>query len=84
MAKTGKIVSVEGSWSSGLATITIEDESGQRITLPADNGPLFRALDRAFGGIGRGHTYDPSYAIGKRIKYVVSEWGTLAGFSPEE
>lgn len=83
--KKGKIVEVEGSWMSGLATLVVEDEEGNRHTIHADNGPLFRSLERYFGDVIKaGRTADTDNVEGKWIYYEVTPWDTLAGFVPAE
>ena len=64
----GTILRLSGSWGSGLATLTVEDERRGLVALHSDNGPLVRALDAAFGDvIDRNHTFDNAAITGKEI-----------------
>jgi len=84
----GTIVQVAGSWGSGLAALTVDDERRGRVTLHSDNGPLVRSLDAAFGDvIGSGHAIDNRKGghVGKTIFYFLDEFGLcLGGFVPED
>jgi hypothetical protein len=74
-----RIVAFQGSWGSGLATLVLEH--GQVF---ADNGGLGRALIRAFGAGGQGHTIDNAALQGQGIYYWRDEMGLcIAGFIPE-
>ncbi len=84
MIKRGKIVGFSGSWQSGLATLTVENlDTGEVEHLPAESGPLGRALGAAFDAIGPGHTIDNEAIRGEEIFYSMDEMGLiLGGFSP--
>ena len=76
------IKGLRGSWSSGLATLDVEQD-GHRLGLLGDSGPLVRALDAAFGGVIQpGHRADVSGIVGQDITYWLTDWGALAGFVP--
>ncbi len=75
-----KIKSFSGSWSSGLATLSFQ--SGRSI--PADSGPLGRALGGMFDAIGSGHTINNGSIRGQDIIYAIEPWGTLAGINTYE
>jgi len=82
----GTIVGLSGSWGSGLAMLMVEDHQEGFVSIPADNGPLVRALEDAFGEvIGEGHTVNLDAIEGRKIYYVYDEMGlTLGGFVPVE
>jgi hypothetical protein len=82
----GKIVQLAGSWGSGLAALTVEDERRGLTVLHWDNGPTVRALDAAFGDvIDRNHTFDNAAIRDKEIYYFMDEFGLcLGGFIPVE
>lgn len=84
MLKRGTIVEFRGSWSSGLATLVVVNaETGKTESLPADSGPLGRALINAFGASGNGHTINNDAIKGEEIFYAMDDMGlTLAGFVP--
>lgn len=78
-----KIIELRGSWSSGLATLVVEDENGQRTGVACENGPTVRALDSAFGCIVPGHCISQENIKGQEIYYTYDELGIcLGGFSP--
>ena len=78
------ILGVGGSFGSGLASLTVKHKDGTVHTLYADNGPLIRALDSAFGDvITAGHRFDVNAVKGKRIRYEMDDMGlTMAYFVP--
>lgn len=80
--KLAEIVTVQGSFGSGMATMVVAREDGCRESLYADNGPLIRALDSAFGDvIQEGHRFNPQAVAGKKIVYFMDDMGLcLAGF----
>jgi hypothetical protein len=79
----GTIEGVEGSWGSGLATITIRRDDGTTEELAADNGPLVRGLDAMFEGvIGPGHTVNVDALKGKRVSFGRDEMGLLEWVGP--
>ena len=76
----GKIVGLNGSWGSGLATLTIETEEGTQCIF-CDNAPAVRALDEAFPGfISEGHTFNNLAIKGKVIDYSTGFTGILEDF----
>lgn len=76
----GKIKTVSGSFGSGIASLTV----GTRV-FHADNGPLMRALDAAFGGIGPGHTFNPRAVAGKAVYVYMDDMGLcMGGFVPAD
>jgi hypothetical protein len=78
----GEIQGLMATFHSGLAQLVVSVDGKQRF-LSADNGALVRALERAFGGvIGEGHKASVEHLIGVPIAYEVTDYGTLAGFSP--
>lgn len=77
----GVISSVSASWGSGLASITITipakgEKPQHNVSLHADNGPLFRALDAMFGCVRANHTVDTRTIIGQWVEFE-SEDGTI-------
>jgi len=79
----GKIISVSGSWGSGLATMQLQ--AGKKlVTVHGDNGVLIRALDGCYGCITKGHTFSNDSIKGKEIIVVLESWGTIAGWKPIE
>ena len=82
----GKIIGFSGSWESGLASLQVKDSrTGKIQNLSADNAPLFRALERAFGGVlGAGHTASIANIKGKEIYWVKGDWVDIGGFTPVE
>ena len=83
--KQGKILGLEGSWGSGIATLYVEDNKGDTIPLFCENPSTVRALDSAFGGvITPGHSVNLSAIKGKIIYYSEDNIGMLAGFTTEE
>ena len=83
--KKGEIVDFQGSWGSGIATLTIKREDGKIERVPCDNAPTTRALERAYGDvIGTGHTANIGKIKGRKIYYSMENWGTMAGFMPVE
>jgi len=86
MIQKGKIISFSGSWGSGLATLTIQNEDGTVKHVPCDNGPTVRALHAAFGNvISKNHTMNNKAIQGKEIYYTLDDMGlVLGGFVPLE
>jgi len=85
MTRKGKVIGFGGSWGSGLGTLSIEDEEGYIHNIPCDNGPTVRALEDAFGNfITENHTVDTKSIKGKKIFYEITDYGLLAGFTPED
>lgn len=72
MEHTGTIVGVQHQPGSGLALLVLVDESERTRLVPADAGPLFRALRSAFD----------DEAIGREVAYSVDVRGALEGFTP--
>lgn len=81
--KQGKIVSFNGSWSSGIAMLTIETEQGLEH-LYCDNAPTGRALNAMFDCVGQGHCIDNSKIQGKEIVFTTDEMGMLASINLPE
>jgi|MudIll2142460700_1097286.scaffolds.fasta_scaffold834067_1 hypothetical protein len=74
----GTIDGFSGSWGSGLGSLII---NGQLV--PCDNAATVRALEACFGGvITPGNTVSQDSIVGREIRYSVSPWGVLEGFSP--
>ncbi len=80
--RRGTIIGFSGSWHSGFAFLEIDDEDEGAVTIPAESGPLGRALGGAFDAIGEGHTIDVSKIQGQEIYYSVASYGILEGFTP--
>ena len=81
--KEGKIVDFKGSWGSGICILQVQDKGGKIHSIPCDNAPTVRALDSAFGNvISSGHSVDVAKLRGKKIRYAMTDWGTMAGFEP--
>jgi len=75
----GTIKEFRGTWSSGIATLLIEDDKGVIKKIPCDNGPTVIALEACFGEtIGESN----GGYIGKQIYYSIADWGVLEGFIP--
>jgi hypothetical protein len=82
--KRGKIIGLEGSWGSGIATLYVEDSNGDTIPLYCENSPTIKALDNAFGGvIAPGHRVNVDAIKGKIIYYSEDNMGMLEGFTTE-
>jgi len=85
--RKGKLVQFRGSWGSGLGTLEIEDsQTGERESVPCDNGATVRALEAAFGNvITPVHTANGNGYKGREVYWSLDEFGlVLAGFSPVE
>jgi hypothetical protein len=83
--KRGKIIGLEGSCGSGIATLYVENSNGDTIPLYCENSPTIRALDDAFGGvITPGHSVNVAAIKGKVIYYSEDSMGMLEGFNTEE
>jgi len=82
----GKILGFSGSWGSGIATLTVKNlKTGKVENIPTDNAPTVRALESAYGNIiSAGRTANINKIKGKVIFYDYTDWGSLAGFVPEE
>ena len=83
--KTGKIVSFNGSWGSGIASLSIEDSvTGLIEQVHCENGPTVRALASVFPGtIVEGHRVDVNRLKGEEIHWDYDEFGLVLGwFSP--
>jgi hypothetical protein len=78
MTGTGTIITLRGSWSSGIATLVVKQGKTVR-SLYADNGPLVRALDKMFGGvIAPGHRVDLDAIRGRKIRFTTDDFGMIA------
>jgi len=86
MIRKGKIKDFRGCWSSGLATITIEEsETGNILHIPCENPSTVRGLAEAYGGITAGRSFDKSNIIDKEIYWAYDELGLIfGGFIPVE
>ena len=83
--KRGKIIGLEGSCGSGIATLYVENSNGDTIPLYCENSPTIRALDNAFGGvITPGHRVNVDAIKGKIIYYSEDNMGMLEEFTTEE
>lgn len=82
--RKGTIKGFHSTWSSGLATLEIEDaETGQVEKIPCDSGPTGRALDAYFGCVVHGHSINTSKFIGAEIYWHMDDMGlVLGGFIP--
>jgi len=83
----GTILNLLGSWSSGLAKLTIRDsKTGELQVVPCENAQTVRALDSAFGDvITKGHCANGNGFEGKEIFWSWDEMGiVLGGFTPAE
>lgn len=92
-----EILSLRGSFGSGMASLTVKLPNGSTRVIHGDNGPLIRALDQAYDIIGprrwsfglrtrrgRGHTVDTSNLTGQVIYYWLDDMGLcIGGFIPE-
>lgn len=88
MIRKGRIKALQGSWTSGLACLIIEDsETGITEVVPCENGPTVRALDALFGEvIAPGHSINLHGGhINQEIFWSYDEFGlVLGGFTPVE
>ncbi len=84
MIHKGRIQLFSGSFMSGLAKLTIEDERRGLVEVMCDNAPTVRALEGAFGNvIGAGHTVNTRGGhVGQEIYYLTDGIGILDGFTP--
>ena len=83
--RRGTIVEFRGSWLSGLATLIIHNDEGEREIVPCENAATVRALEAAFGDvIGPGHTVNAEAIVGRKILYSTDPIGVLEGFTPVE
>lgn len=69
----GTIKSIENLGASVIRLI-LEDDKGQPDVVPAEGRLTVAALEDAFGSV--------EGAIGSKIEYEVTEFGSLAGFNP--
>ena len=73
--RKGTLLSLHGSWGSGLAMLTIDEEvsrgATRLVTIPCEAGPTSRALRGAFGG-----TFS-----GQEVYFSTDENGLLLGFT---
>lgn len=78
----GTIKDFNGSWHSGLATITIKDsKTKQEQIIPCENGQTVRMLDAAFGGVIVGnHSAKLVNVIGKEIYWHYGDYGGILGW----
>jgi len=83
--RRGIIRKFQGSWGSGIGYLLIEDSKTHKVeSIPCDNAPTVRALERAFGNIiTEGHTANGAGYKGKEIYWEYDNFGlVLAGFTP--
>ena len=66
---TATVERIDWAPGSGIATVQLHDEDNNVALVPADAGPLFRALDGCEENI-----------LGHLINYELTDWGTLATF----
>jgi len=85
MLEKGIIRGFHGSWSSGLATLLIEND-GVIIPVLCENAQTVRCLEGAFGDvIGNAHDVKTNGGhIGQEIFYSTDFMGILEGFTPVE
>ena len=81
----GQIVSLQETWGSGIAELTIKDENGHIDVIPCENAQTVRAFESAFGNvISDSHTINPKgNHIGQWIFYSIDAFGLFEGFTPE-
>ena len=74
--RKGTLLSLHGSWGSGLALLTVDEEvphgATRLVTIPCDAGPTSRALRSAFG----------DEVAGQEVLFPVDALGILDGFTP--
>ena len=76
----GTILGFRGSWSSGIATLVVEDSKGKTREIPCENTATVRALDACYGGvIQSGRTASQEPFVGKKIFYEYDDMGLLLG-----
>ena len=86
--RKGTIVSLRGTWGSGLAELVVDEQIGdevKRVAVTCDNAPTVRALDSCFGNvIGSAHTIDNREGghLGKEIYFSVGDFDVLEAFTP--
>jgi hypothetical protein len=76
----GKIMSLKGSWGSGVAYLEVDCEDGPR-SVPCDNGSTVRALHSLFGNvIGEGHSINNKGGhIGQEVFWSYDDMGLMLG-----
>ena len=81
MPKTGTIVGFGGSWGSGLAFLQLDTDEGL-VSIPADNGPLARALRHMFGDevYGEAHSINQAAIVGKQVVWDYDDMGLCLGY----
>jgi len=82
--KHGIIRGFEGTWDSGIATLSLEHDGVTERVL-CDNGPTVRCLRDLFGDevISDGHTVNVKALLGKEVLYEV-DGGMLTALTPVE
>lgn len=79
--RTGTIKEIITTPGSG--GITIEFEDGTQVF--ADNGPTIRSFDSMFEDvITEGGCFDPEKIIGKKIRYSLTDYGTMDSMEDAE
>lgn len=74
----GTVVSFQGSWGSGLATLVLRSDDGQVHSIPCDSGATVRALAAAFGdGVIGAHPNNVPALRGRRIRAFNDEMGMM-------
>ena len=82
MIKKGILKQFNGSWGSGLGSISIEVD-GVVNQYPCDNGATVRSLEDAFGNvITEGHTANGKGYKNQEVYFSVDDIGLLQGFTP--
>ena len=69
------IAGFSGSWGSGIAYLNFTDGT----SVPADSGPLGRALGRAYGAEGPGHTINNAAIAGQDVVWYRDDMGICLG-----
>jgi len=69
---TGTIQHVHLQRGSGIATVTLLDDTGDIVTVHVDASPFIRA------------SYDAKITLGSRINYEVDDCGVMTSFQLED
>ena len=80
----GKIIALQGSYMSGLATLIIDDVDLGTQMIHCENGQTVRSFEDAFGDvIGNAHSIkEDGGHVGKEIYYSVDWMNILEAFTP--
>ena len=82
--KKGILKAFKGSWTSGMATLVIDDIDDGVLHVNCENAPTVRALEGCFGNvIGSAHNVkEDAGFMDKEVFYSIDDIGILEGFTP--